>query len=145
MNVESLNTCLRSELSATETYRQALNINRDQYSAHSEFQRLSEILREHEDATSRLQQLIQKSGGVPSTDSGAWGTWATAVMGAAKLFGDKAALKALKEGEESGLKEYERHQREFAAPPDELTLTSELMSRQQRHIRELDALLAAAE
>lgn len=43
----------------------------------------------------------------PVHDSGAWGEWAKLVMGTAKLLGDKAALKALKEGEESGLKEYQ--------------------------------------
>jgi osmotically-inducible protein OsmY len=142
--VDGLNRCLRSELSAIETYRQALDRDRQQYGGHGEFQRLSEILSEHEDAASRLRQSIRRAAGEPSTDSGAWGTWSKIVMGAAKLFGDKAALKALKEGEESGLAEYQRYQREFAGSDEDVRLTSELMNRQQRHIRELDGLIAAA-
>ena len=142
---DGLNRCLRSELSAIETYRQALDRDRSQYGTQSEFQRLSAILGEHEDAASRLRQAIQQEGGAPSTDSGAWGTWSKIVMGAAKLFGDKASLKALKEGEESGFKEYERAQRESDLPRQLIDLTSELMGRQQRHIRELDSLIAAAD
>jgi osmotically-inducible protein OsmY len=142
--VDALNRCLRSELSAIETYRQALERDRHQYASHGEFQRLSDILSEHEDAASRLRQAIRSAGGEPSSDSGAWGTWSKVVMGAAKLFGDKPALKALKEGEESGLAEYERYQREFASSEDDIRLSSELKARQQRHIHELDQLMAAA-
>lgn len=142
---DALNRCLRSELSAIETYRQALDRDRTQYGAYDEFQRLSQIQREHEDAAARLRQLIRGIGGEPSGDSGAWGTWSKVVMGAAKLFGDKSALKALKEGEESGLAEYRRYLREFAGSVEAVRLTSELMARQQRHIGELDQLLAAAD
>jgi hypothetical protein len=143
--VDGLNRCLRSELSAIETYRQALDRDRNQYGTHVEFQRLSDILRDHEDAASRLRQAIVRAGGEPSTDSGAWGTWSKVIMGAAKLFGDKAALKALKEGEESGFDEYERFQRDAHPSTELFDLSSELMARQQRHIRELDSLMAVAE
>jgi hypothetical protein len=143
--VDGLNRCLRSELSAVETYRQALDRDRQQYGAHDEFQRLSEILREHEDSASQLRHAILSVGGEPSTDSGAWGTWSKFIMGTAKLFGDKPALKALKEGEESGFKEFDRFQRESHPSAEARNLTSELMGRQQRHMRELDSLIAAAE
>ena len=143
--VDGLNRCLRSELSAIETYRQALDRDRDEYGTQTEFQRLSEILRDHEDAASQLRHLTRQRGGEPSDDAGAWGTWSKIIMGAAKLFGDKAALKALKEGEESGFKEYDRFQRESNPSREALDLTSELMGRVQRHIRELDSLIAALE
>jgi uncharacterized protein (TIGR02284 family) len=143
--VDGLNRCLRSELSAIETYRQALDRDRQDFGTRTEFQRLTEILREHEEAASRLQQVIRQAGGEPSTDSGAWGTWSKIIMGAAKLFGDKAALKSLKEGEESGLKEYERCLRDADVSPQTRDLLTELMSRQQRHIRELDSLIDAVD
>jgi hypothetical protein len=141
---DALNRCLRSELSAIETYRQALDRDRKEYGTSTDFQRLSEILRDHEDAASRLREAVRRVGGEPSSDSGAWGTWSKMIMGAAKLFGDRAALKSLKEGEESGLGDYDRFQRE-CRPADLFDLVSELMGRQQRHIRELDSLMAAAE
>jgi osmotically-inducible protein OsmY len=142
---DALNRCLRSELSATETYRQALDRDRQEYGTSTDYQRLSEILRDHEDAASRLREAVRRVGGEPSTDSGAWGTWSKMIMGAAKLFGDRAALKSLKEGEESGFVDYERLQRECRPSADLFDLVSELMGRQQRHIRELDSLMAAAE
>ena len=54
-----------------------------------------------------LRDRIRNLGGEASDSSGAWGTWAQIVQGTMNLFGDKSALKALKEGEEHGLKDYE--------------------------------------
>ena len=144
MKTDDLNTCLRSELSAIETYRQALEKFRADYGQHQGFQQLSQMLRDHEDAASRVTALVQQHGGTPSQDSGAWGTWSKTVMGTAKLFGDKAALKALKEGEESGLEEYRDLVQDAATPADVKNAISALMSRQQEHIRTLDTLIDAA-
>ena len=144
MTADDLNRCLRSELSAIETYQQALEKSRQQYGQEPQFQQLSRMLQEHEEAATRLRTFVQQHGGTPSTDSGAWGTWSKTVMGAAKLFGDKAALKALKEGEESGLKEYEAIARDATTPTDVENAVATLMARQREHIRELDHLMAAA-
>jgi hypothetical protein len=45
-------------------------------------------------AADRLKTEIQRLGGTSVDDSGAWGTWSKIVMATARLFGDKAALKA---------------------------------------------------
>ena len=50
---------------------------------------------------------VTDQGEQPEKSSGAWGTFAKAVEGTAKLFGNQAALKALKEGEEHGVELYE--------------------------------------
>ena len=63
-------------------------------------------------------------------------------MGAATLFGDKAALKALKEGEESGLKEYQRIAQDAGASTE--NVVSSFIGRQQAHIDDLDRLIDAA-
>ena len=144
MNTDELNKCLRSELSAIETYQQALEKNRQQYGRDPSFQQLTQMLEDHEEAAARLRSLIQQNGGTPSNDSGAWGTWSKTVMGAAKLFGDKAALKALKEGEESGMKEYQSIAQDSAASADVKSVTSPLIAKQQEHIRQLDRLIEAA-
>ena len=57
------------------------------------------MARDHEEAASQLKGMIRQMGGTASDDSGAWGTLTKTVMGTAKLFGDKSALKALKEGD----------------------------------------------
>jgi hypothetical protein len=142
IKVDELNKCLRSELSAIETYEQALEKNRAQYGQDEKYVRLSQILGEHRNAATQLRIIIEQQGATPSTDSGAWGAWSKTVMGAAKLFGDKAALKALKEGEESGLKEYERIARDAGASTE--NVVSSFIRRQQAHIDDLDGLIEAA-
>src|SRR5690242_15871808 len=95
---DTLNGLLRGELSATETYQQALAKVGDEAGA----EQLRRIHREHREAANTLRQHVHMYGGKPDQDSGAWGAFAKAVEGAAKLFGNDAALKALKEGEEKG-------------------------------------------
>ena len=81
-------------------------------------------------------------GGTPVDDSGAWGTWSKIVMATAELFGDKAALKALKEGEESGLKDFEGMLQSGTVPSEVKAWIANLAAQQQAHIRALDELLA---
>lgn len=64
------------------------------------------------------------------------------VMGTAKLLGDKAALKALKEGEESGVKQYQAVSQDPDSP-DRGANRTEIMSRHQAHVRRLDVLIDA--
>jgi uncharacterized protein (TIGR02284 family) len=142
MTVDEMNKLLRSELSAVETYQQALEKERQKFGHETEFQQLNAILSEHQQAASQLRTQIQQLGGTPVQDSGAWGTWSKIVMGAAKLMGDKAALKALKEGEESGLKEYQEVLQDTTTPPEVKTVINSLLPKQQEHIQTLDGLIA---
>lgn len=142
IDVEELNKCLRSELSAIETYEQALEKNHARYGQDEKLERLAQILKEHREAAARLRSIIEQQGGTPSADSGAWGVWSRTVMGAARLLGDKAALKALKEGEESGLKEYQRIAQDGGASTE--NAVSSFIGRQQAHINDLDRLVGTA-
>jgi uncharacterized protein (TIGR02284 family) len=137
-NVKQLNEVLRGELSAVETYQQALGKVKGQ----PEAARIEPMLRNHQEAVTKLQQEVQKAGGTPSTDSGAWGTWAETVMGSAKIFGDEAALKALKEGEQHGIKEYQEtlQNRNVSQSAKDL-ITNQLLPAQQRHVQTLDELM----
>ncbi|MGH8652957.1 MAG: hypothetical protein ACREYE_12665 [Gammaproteobacteria bacterium] len=63
-------------------------------------------------------------------------------MGTAKLLGDKAALKALKEGEESGLKDYQEVLQDATALGEVKTLINGLVAKQLAHIGALDRLMA---
>jgi hypothetical protein len=142
MNPDDLNKCLRGELSAVETYTQALDKAQSDPGRGSELQQLSRILEDHRRAASQLQSLVQQAGGTPSDDSGAWGTWSKTVMGAAKMFGDAAALKALKEGEESGLKDYRNATGNAGAPSSTAAgQLATLAAKNEEHIRTLDQLI----
>jgi len=55
---------------------------------------------------SKLREQVASLGGEPAKDSGAWGGFARLVEGGAKAFGEKAAVAALEEGEDHGLKLY---------------------------------------
>lgn len=54
-----------------------------------------------------MDEVIRR-GGEPATSSGPWGTFAKLVEGGAAAFGDKAALRALEEGEDHGRDDYRR-------------------------------------
>jgi rubrerythrin len=140
--VNDLNVLLRDELSATETYRQALDKIRDEHGQDARFQQLAEMQRDHEQAAAELRSMIQQMGGQASNDSGAWGAWSRTVMGTAKLLGDKAALKALKEGEESGLKDWDTLQER--CPPQMRAQFEPTIAREREHVRQLDRLIEAA-
>src|SRR5439155_20827476 len=97
-----LNTFLRGELSAVETYRQAL----ERLASSSWATELLENKRSPEQRVEMLRNQIIRLGGKPADDSGPWGGFAKLVEGGAKLFGEKAAIAALEEGEDHGLKLY---------------------------------------
>src|SRR5262245_7696827 len=109
-----LDDLLRGEISAAETYKQALSWVREQRKPEAFDIRSIEL--DHGDAIRALRRIVLRSGGKPSDSSGPWGIWARTVEGTAKMLGEKAALKALKEGEEHGLKSYERALREPEIP-----------------------------
>jgi uncharacterized protein (TIGR02284 family) len=137
-DTSTLNSLLRGEMSAIETYRQAIEKLGDSKVGADE---LHALLRDHRDAADSLWHHVEKHGGQPSEGSGPWGTFAQAVEGTAKLFGSAAALKALKEGEEHGLKEYEDAIKDTDLAADCQALARDLLARQREHIATLDRLM----
>jgi hypothetical protein len=137
----TLDSLLRGEMSAIETYRMA--IKKLEGSNEPGVADLQRIQRDHRDAADALWHRLQRTGERPSEGSGAWGAFAKAVEGTAKLFGNAAAIKALREGEEHGLEEYRE-----ALDDDGLSAELEAMlrsceSRQQGHLQILDRMLAS--
>ena len=137
---DTLNNLLRGELSATETYQQALAKAADEAGA----EELRRLHAEHREAANTLRQHIHHHGGKPDQGSGAWGAFAKALTGAAKLFGNTAALKALKEGEESGIKSYESALKDASLGDDcKDLIRNTLLPRTRAHVPVLDGLMAA--
>src|SRR5947208_1983504 len=93
--IDSLNALLRGEIAATETYTQAL----EKFAGKPQEIEVRRLRDEHRTAANTLRKHVRSHSAEPSTDSGWWGTWAKLVEGTAKLIGESAALKALKEGE----------------------------------------------
>jgi hypothetical protein len=102
-SVDQLNSFLRGELSAVETYRMALDKLDDMSPSRIE---IEACMASHQERVTALREAIIQLGGDPSDTSGPWGVFAKAVEGTAKAFGDKAAIAALEEGEDHGLRDY---------------------------------------
>lgn len=136
--VSQLNEILRGELSAVETYHQALQKLGTEPAA----QELKTYLSNHREAVRTLTTEVKNAGGVPTTDSGAWGEWAKVVVGAGKLLGDQTALRALKEGEEHGVKEYKEVLDNPNIPASVKTeISKTYLPRQQQHIAGIDRMI----
>src|SRR4028119_575181 len=137
--VGQLNSLLRGEISAAETYRMAIDKVADSNNA-ANAGLLREIQEEHGRAAQGLRDRIRELGGEASDSSGAWGVWAKTVQGTMNLFGDASSLKALKEGEEHGLKDYQEALDDVDATSAQL-IQNQLIPAQQRHINLLDQLI----
>jgi hypothetical protein len=140
--VDQLNVFLRGEISAAETYRMAIEkAGVNIHSAYHSLGLLREIQAEHARAAQAIRDHIRELAGEPEDSSGAWGVWAKFAQSVGNMLGETASLKALKEGEELGLKDY-------VAGVDAIDLASgdlvqnQLIPAQQRHINLLEQLLA---
>lgn len=134
-SVDKLNEFLRGELSAVETYRQAL----EKISGGGTRVQLEQCRRSHEERVALLQRSITIFGGQPASTSGAWGSFAKLAEGSAKLFGEKAAIAALEEGEDHGLKLYLNDLEKLDASTLQL-VRGELLPAQERTHRALSDL-----
>lgn len=140
--VKNMSALVKGELAAVETYKQALDkITRPEVVGPE----LRAIESDHEEALTVLQEHMTEMNAVAPVDSGLWGEWAKAVEGTATAFGDKAAIKALKEGEEHGVNTYEKALRDRELD-DEIRqiIRSQLLPKTKAHIAVLDDLLVKA-
>ncbi|WP_338867620.1 DUF2383 domain-containing protein [Myxococcus stipitatus] len=103
-DVDTLNSFLRGEISAVETYRQAIGHVSDDVRRRT----LEECRLDHERRVEALRERILQMDGKPAEGSGVWGAFAKMVQGGADVLGEGPAIAALEEGEDVGLREYER-------------------------------------
>jgi hypothetical protein len=144
-HVHTLNELLRGEIAAVETYQQAMEkIGSDNAPGAPGAAELRQLHDEHREAANILRQHIHTHDGSPDHGSGVWGTWAKAVEGVAKLFGNTAAMKALREGEEHGVKSYEKSLGDKDLPEDcKELIRTRLLPQTRAHLGILDRLLSA--
>jgi len=102
--INHLNSFLRGELSAAETYRLALDRLEQ-----SEFRpTLVQCSRSHEERARLLTEAILGRGGEPADSSGAWGSLVRMIERSAAAISESAAIAALEEGEDHGRDDYLR-------------------------------------
>lgn len=101
-DIKKLNSFLRGELAAVETYDQCIEKMKDP----AVVAELRKLRSSHEYRVGQLTQRITALGGRPDSSSGAWGAFAKLVEGGAKVFGESAAISALEEGEDKGKRDY---------------------------------------
>lgn len=143
-DIEILNKLLKNELLATEAYQQALNTLQKAVGM-VDCDYITPIHEEHKNAVSNLQTQIRERVGIPCENLGSWtGTWAEIIITNVDTLGKEVALNALREGEKSGLADYEVALRSPSLPLDiRFLLEKKLLPVQQEHIRTLDLLLDA--
>ena len=138
-DTDALNSLLRGELSAIETYEQAL----EKFKGHVASLELIKIRDEHRNSATTLSAQISSHGGKPSDKSGPWGTFAQAVTGAAKLLGPETALTALKQGEEHGIHDYKSAlDNQAIAEECRMIIKTSLLPRCREHVSTLEKLTA---
>lgn len=139
-SINVLNSLLRGEISAVETYRLAIDKIQD-----SKYRNvLQDNLRSHERRVGLLRDCVTRLGGQPNQGSGAWGAFTKLVAGGATAFGDNAAISALEEGEDRGLKQYRDNDALTDLDTPNLKIVSEqLLPEQERTHRALSDLKKA--
>lgn len=134
--VRILNSLLRGEISATETYTQAIP------RVGTDADVLREIAREHGQAVSELRAAIQQVGGTPEEISGLFPALPPRiVLGPAQVFTDAATLSALKDVEERGLGDYQDAVRRLNGA-NFSWISNNLIPAQIKHISDLEALIS---
>jgi hypothetical protein len=126
-SIQKLQECLQGELSAVESYERALKSV-----THVALHRsLQEILVSHARRSEMLRAWIERLGGEPANDSGAWGVFANLVQVGADLLGEPVAIAALDEGESRGVHLYAEGLNGCDATTKEMIRT-ELLPEQRR-------------
>jgi len=136
-DTDTLSALQRGEISATETYNQAL----EKFAGQREEAELRRIRDDHREAANALRQHVRQHGDEPATGSGGWGAWAKFVEGTAKVFGKAAALKALKEGEEHGINEYKEALTGDVPDDCKSLIRTQFLPQCQAHVVVIDRLM----
>jgi uncharacterized protein (TIGR02284 family) len=137
--VGQLNSLLRGEISAVQTYDQAIRKLADEHGPDAA--ELRRIAQEHGEHAQELRVRVRALGGEPDDSAGAWGSLVQAIEGASKMLGDGSALRALREGEEHGLRDYRDAISELDLESRRV-VQDVLLPAQKLHIQALDAMIA---
>ena len=102
LNLTTLNTFLRGEIAAVETFARSLA----RLGSHACCGDLGQCLASHQRRVALLQRCILDLGGIPAQAPGPWDPFARHTESGAVPLRDDAVIAALEEGEDRGLKLY---------------------------------------
>ncbi len=135
--IKVCNDLLQSELSAVETYSQAL----EKYTEAPVVEELRRICLDHANAAAQLAVKVQDMGGAPENAPGAWENFTSFVRSAENLHGEESAIEWLQRGEEMARKHYQS-----ALLDDDVITDSKMIIREEllpsviHHIASLERL-----
>lgn len=136
--MKQIESLIRGEMSAVKSIDAILDKVDDQ----SEKSQLSSIRQDHVMAVDKLKSLSGAEFKEDTQTSGPWGAFASAFTGGASFFGDKAALQALKVGEEHGKNEYQEALSSGNLDSElQRVIQTELLPNQERHLRTIEGYL----
>lgn len=101
--IDTCNSLLRGEISAVETYGQAIS----KFESPQRTKPLEQLRASHIVSVRRLSHNVNSIGGHAVKSSGSWGTVANTFQAAANLISYEAAVDSLITGEQHGRKQYE--------------------------------------
>lgn len=138
MEPTQLDDLIRGEMAAVRTYDKALEKVKDE----KEMAKLKMIREDHVNAVAKLKTFANKDVADDTKSAGAWGAFATAYTGGAKLFGNDAALKALTQGEEHGINEYKEAMEDDTIKPElKQMIKTQFLPKQEEHIKTLKSFM----
>lgn len=136
--MKQINELIRGEISAVESFDTVINKVKDT----TELNELTRIRQDHVKAVDMLKQFAEGDVTAETDTSGPWGTFTTAFAGGASLFGDKAAINALKIGEQHGLNEYKEALADEGVRAEvKQIIRTELIPSQERHLAVIENYL----
>lgn len=136
-----LNSLVQDELAAVETYKQAL----ERFWDAPEAAELRRIENEHEEAATLLQEQIAQMGEEPEVKAGVWDDWEKLTGVTGERVPSRAAIGALKAGEERDLSAYEKALADLTLDQDAKSLIAgDLIPKTRAHIPVLERFLGGA-
>lgn len=132
----TLKSLLCGEMAATQTYEKAL----EKVHGSPAGARLRQIFADHSQAVGLLRDMLIRYPGEMPLPSGAWGHF-DAVHSTHNVLADPRALRALKEGEEHRIREYEQVLHDPGVAEDAKAMSRSLLARCRSHVPLLDALI----
>lgn len=135
-----LDDLVRGELAAVKAYDQALADLKDE----KQKSQLQAIRKDHVDAASVLSKYAAGKKDIleDTQSSGPWGTFAKSWVKGRGVAGNEGAMKALQDGEEHGINEYEEALEDESLPKDlKEKIRTQLMPNQKKHIQTLKTFM----
>lgn len=137
--VFALNSLLKKELSAIESYEDALS----RFAGETLVDDLVLIRNEHFSAVETLREHVINLGGDPCMRSSPWGSFALEISSTSSLLQPEATLAALRRGEENGLTNSEEVAAHDELPEEDRKLiSSQLLPQLRMHMQTLDRLIS---